>query len=429
MPERFGSSESRWSSERERQERERRMKELDAGGKPPRRSSWRQGAKETGAGAAPESPIRETRSGDVAREEEPRLASVGRKWRDSVEPTADDGSTLPPLPGDDGRGSRGERGRSGKGLLIFGAILFLLMAVLAFTPFGPLGSDDGDEPTPDVAVVPTSPVQDPGVLDDSVSTPAPPDLSDAEFIVCIDPGHGGWDPGWERLDQDEYAPPYFNEAEINLAMGLMLREELQSRGIGVVMTRESGTASNVFSADVNDDGRTILDGPQHGDRDELQQRINICNEAGADVLVSLHLNGFDNPDARGYEILYTSSREFADRNVDLATFIYRGIGSAYNDLGFETQERGIKDDMDLDAITHEFGSEQNLVLTGPGVDNPDYTIVPSAMPGVFVESVFVSNQDDANFIVNPDNQRMITVGIADGIERYFEDYPDWPVQE
>lgn len=432
MPNRFGPPEgSRWSSERERLEHERRQKEFESQrATPPRRSSWREGARhaadpETPGQEPPGSPIRERRAAGASSGETIRPATVGRKWRDSVNPPDDGGSPLPPLPGDDGGPSRG--GGSGKGLVIFGAVLFLLMAVLAFMPFGPLGSDnngDGD-PTEPVIVVPTSPAQDPNARG-QVSTPPPrQSLANAEYVVCIDPGHGGWDPGWERLDQSIYGPPYFNESEINLAMGLMLRDELESRGIGVVMTRETGTAANVFGEDVNGDGRTILDGEQHGDRDELQRRINVCNEAEADILVSLHLNGFDDPAARGYEVLYTSSREFSDRNLDLATFIYRAIGSAYNDVGFETAARGVKDDQrDLDAETHELGSEPHLVLTGPGVNNPDYTISPSQMPGVFVESVFLSNQDDANFIVNPDNQRLLVDAIANGIEAYFEQHPE-----
>ena len=431
MPNQFGPPEggSRWSSERDRLERDRKQKEFDAKrATPPRRSSWREGASQAPEETAQESPIRERRaSSDVQDTGEIRQATVGRKWRDSVNPPSPDdgGSSLPPLPGDDGGRSRG--GGSGKGLIIFGAILFVMMAVLAFTPIGPLGSDDGGDadPTEPVIVVPTSPSQDPGARGDVSTPPSRETLANAEFVVCIDPGHGGWDPGWERLDQDIYGPPYFNESEINLAMGLMLRDELESRGIGVVMTRETGTAANVYGEDVNGDGRTILDGEQHGDRDELQKRINICNEAGADILVSLHLNGFDDPAAAGYEVLYTSSRDFADRNLDLANFIYRAIGSAYNDVGFETQARGVKDDQrDLDAETHELGSEQHLVLTGPGVNNPDYTISPSQMPGVFVESVFLSNQDDANFIVNPDNQRLLADAIANGIETYFQRHPE-----
>jgi N-acetylmuramoyl-L-alanine amidase len=428
MPNRFQPpEESRWSSERERLERERMHKEFEAKRPtPPRRSSWREGARqEAGDPEAESSPIRERREPETSDTDGIRPATVGRRWRDSVTPPPDDGgSSLPPLPGDDGGSSRG--GASGKGLLIFGALLFLLMAVLAFLPFGPLGGggDDAD-PTAPAIVVPTSPAEDPAAQGD-ISTPPPREtLADARYTVCIDPGHGGWDLGWQRLDQERYMPPYFTETEINLAMGLMLRDELESRGIGVVMTRETGTAANVYGEDVNGDGRTILDGEQHGDRDELQRRINICNEAGADVLISLHLNGFDDPAARGYEVLYTSSREFGDRNLDLATAIYRAVGAAYNSVGFETQARGTKDDQrDLDAATHEFGSEQHFVLTGPAVNNPDYSIVPSEMPGIFVEPVFVSNQDDANFLVNPDNQRLLVEAYANGIEAYLEQHPD-----
>lgn len=430
MPNRFGSSgESRWSSERERQERERRQKEFDTQrATPPRRSSWRQGSGGTPSGDEPsKSPIRERRSAEpepTPPAEDVRPAAVGRKWRDAAPPSPpDDGSSLPPLPGDDG--GNGGGGASGKGLLIFGLILFLLMAVLAFMPFGPLGSDNDDDdpdPTEQVAPVPTSPAQDPGARDEFASTPAPEPIDENAQVVCVDPGHGGWDPGWERLDQDQYGPPFFQESAINLAMGLMLREELESRGIAVVMTRETGTAANVFGEDINGDGRTILDSEQDGDRDELQRRINICNEANADVLISLHLNGFDDPSARGYEVLYTGEREFGEENLDLATAIYRQIGAAYEDIGFETQARGTIDDATLDASTHEFGSERHLVLTGPAVNNPDYSIVPSEMPGVFVEPVFISNQEDANFIVNPENQRLLVDAYADGIENFLEQH-------
>ncbi len=431
MSSRFGGSpESRWSSERERLEREKQRKEFEQQSpRRSRRSSWREGSASRPAGETPpesteepSSPIKERRSADSDATGDDRRP-IGRKWRDAVEPEEDSG--LPDLPGDDSGGDG--RGPSGKGILIFGAILFVLMAVLAFTPIGPLGSDDdgGDEeestPTLPAAVVPTAAEQDPD--GGAVGTPGAQRPSDSELVVCIDPGHGGWDFGRQR-QQGDYDQPWFNESEINLAMAFMLREELEARGVSVVMTRETGTAVNVFGEDVNQDGRTILDSEQDGNRDELQARINICNAAGADILVSLHLNGFDTPDVRGYEVLYTANREFGQQNLDLATVIYREIGAAYDDAGFETAARGVKDDqMDLDAEMHEFGSEQHLVLTGPAVNNPDYSIVPSAMPGVFIEPVFITNQGDANFIVLPENQRLLAEAYAEGIMNYFEQHP------
>lgn len=419
MSRRFGDKpESRWSTERERIEREQREKEFDA--KPPRssrRSAWRAGS--TAREATPPEPTPEPEASDAP--EPDRRAMVGRKWRDSVEPQGDD-AALPDLPGEEPRGG-GPGSGPGKTILIFGAILFLLMGIFAFLPFGPFGGGDGADPTPTLPVaglVPTAAGQDPDRTGDPTAVVERP--AGASYVVCVDAGHGGWDFGRQRK-QGEVDQPWFNESEMNLAMAWLLREELEERGVTVVMTRETGAAVNAFGEDVNNDGRTILDGEQHGNRDELQARINICNANDADILVSLHLNGWDSPGASGYEVLYTGQREFGDKNLDLATAVYRRIGAAYNEVGFETQARGTKDDRDLDTQTHEFGSEQHLVLTGPAVNNPDYTIVPSNMPGIIIEPIFVTNQSDANFIVVPENQALLARAYADGIMDYFDKHP------
>ena len=445
MSSRWGSSGSRWSSEREREERERREREFTARDRTRPRRSWREGTSGKTPESQPtperESPIRPQRSGQSsgtgrdrgaipeppAGDEKP--SPIGRKWRATAPPPVDEGSALPNLPDDNGGNRRGGRGGTSNRILIFGALLFVLMAVIAFLPFGPLGDNGGEEPTntPPLAVIPTTASQAADTRNRS-GTPQAQRPADSNLVVCIDPGHGGWDYGRQRQpgsDQD-FAPPYLNESEINLGMALMLRDQLEARGVNVVLTRETGTAVNIMSEDVNGDGKTLRDSEQDGDRDELQARINICNEANADILISLHLNGFDDSSAHGYEVLYTPypTREFGNQNLDLATFIYREIGAAYNRVGFETEPRGTKsDEDDLEAELHEFGSEKNLVLTGPEINNPDYTITPSNMPGVIVEPVFITNQEDVDFIVLPENQVVLAEAYAEGIMRYFDRYP------
>ncbi|HWV23212.1 MAG TPA: N-acetylmuramoyl-L-alanine amidase [Thermomicrobiales bacterium] len=420
MSRRFGDKpESRWSTERERMEREQREKEFDAKApRPSRRSSWRSGSasRETPA----DSSVPESTPEDVAPEPDTsRQPTIGRKWRDSVESPSDAESALPNLPGEEPPSSGGGPGKT---ILLFGAILFVLMGIFAFLPFGLFGGDDSPTPTATVpvALVPTAPGQDPNRNDNPTAVVERP--AGSTYVVCIDPGHGGWDFGRQRK-QDEFDQPWLNESEVNLGMAYMLRDELEARGVTVVMTRETGTAVNVFGEDVNNDGRTILDSEKDGDRDELQARINICNASDADVLISLHLNGYDDQSANGYEVLYTGAREFGDQNLDLATAIYRQIGAAYRAVGFETTARGTIDDKDLDTGSHEFGSEQHLVLLGPEVKNPDYTIVPSNMPGVIIEPVFITNQNDVNFIVVPDNQQLLAKAYADGIMDYLDKQP------
>ena len=444
---------SHWSSSREREERDRQRKEArerarqerlareaaEAAGTPPasagrrltddERRTIREFRFPSSSGSAPA-----TRSStSPPPPTEPPLpaspSSIGTRWRDSAPPPPPPdtgGGTLPDLPGDNG--GRRRRGGGSSRLIIFGLALFALMAVVAFLPFGPLGNDDDPElPTPSATLPSIFDANSEGEEDDpqAEDTPLP---GDGQPVVCIDAGHGGWDTGWERTEEgdDPYAPPIVTEADINLGMAWMLKEELEAQGMFVVMTRPSGAAVNMFDQDIDGDGVTRLDtdNPRHGDRDELQARINICNEAGADILISLHLNGADDREAaRGYEIFYTAEREFGQQNADLATFLYRQLDTALRDTEMAGLGRGADPDTELEVEVHDFGSEEHLVIIGPAVSNNDYQIVPSAMPGAVVETVFLSNDLDAAWIVQPENQRLVIEAYVQGILDYFAKHP------
>lgn len=352
-------------------------------------------------------------------------------------------SNLPDLPGDSGKGRRsgrpganGGRGSGGNRLIIFGALLFAVMGIVAFLPFSPLGGDGASRPP-----TPSSPL--PSILTPTmegaegvVPTPEPtaPLVANNERVVCIDPGHGGWDTGWNRSDQikEPYDPPFVTEAELNLGVSFMLKEELEANGVTVVMTRVSGGAVNAFEEDVNGDGMRRRDfqdpaqAEQAGDRDELQARINICNDAQADVMISVHHNGSDDRSIPGYEIYYTGApyRPFGDLNKELATLVYRELDTAMRNSDYGGGKgRGARPDTELDAVQHDFGTEEHLIMTGPAVTNADYTITPTNMPGIIVEGAFLSNDDDSRFVIQPDNQRLMAAAYARGILNYFERHP------
>jgi N-acetylmuramoyl-L-alanine amidase len=305
------------------------------------------------------------------------------------------------------------------------------MALVAFLPFGPFGGED--EPA-----VPTPSATLPSILDtdaggddgDADSGDAPeaeqPQAGEGQAVVCIDPGHGGWDTGWNRTDQgnDPYSSPIVTEAEINLGMAYMLKADLEAEGMFVVLTRPSGAAVNLFDEDINSDGETRLNAEnteQAGDRDELQARINVCNEANADILISLHINGFDDREVRGYEIFYTAERDFGDQNAELSTLVYRQLDTALRDTEMSGLGRGANPDSDVDVVRHEFGTADNYIMTGPAVEAA--SIDPSLMPGTIVEAAFLSNDQDAAWIVQPDSQRLVVRAYRDGIMDYFERYP------
>lgn len=357
-------------------------------------------------------------------------SSVGTRWRDSVSDvprssSGGGGGDLPPLPGDE-PGAGGPRRGPGNGrLIIFGLILFGLIGALLFTPLGPFGDESEPiRPTPS-STLPSIPGLETG---DDTEAPAidAPQAEAGQAIVCIDAGHGGWDTGWNRTEfgDDAYSPPIVTEAQLNLGIAYMLKEELESRGHFVVMTRPGGAAVNPFDQDVNGDGETRSDAEnleQAGDRDELQARINICNDAGADILISIHVDGFDDGGIRGFHVFYTAEREFGEQNALLATLVYREMDAAYQGTDMEGLGLGARPDTDINSVQYESGTAEHFIMTGPAVEFA--SISPSEMPGIIVEAGYLSNDGDAVFLVQPDNQHVIAQAYADGIEAYFEQFP------
>ena len=117
-------------------------------------------------------------------------------------------------------------------------------------------------------------------------------------------------------------------------------------------------------------------------------------------------------------------RDFGDRSRDFANFVYREISAAYQEAGFDTTPRGAIPDDELDAAPHDSGAQRHLIMIGPEISNADFTLEPSLMPGIVIEPVFITNDDDAAFIARPENQHLLVDAYADGILQYFNKYPD-----
>ncbi len=98
------------------------------------------------------------------------------------------------------------------------------------------------------------------------------------YIVCVDAGHGGQDPG---ASYDSYL-----EKTYALMISELLIDLLTSDGLAVVTTR-------------------INDYSLH-----LHQRVLISKRAQSDLFISIHINGFPDPTANGIETWYrTGSKQ------------------------------------------------------------------------------------------------------------------------
>jgi N-acetylmuramoyl-L-alanine amidase len=318
-------------------------------------------------------------------------------------------------------------------ITVAGTLLIVGLTVLAFAGgrlFGRVEATPLPTATPPVLAVTAAPdVQIAAPVDAPVvRTPIPLPAGFARPpIVCLDPGHGGPDRGFTRVSDN--GVPAMQEATLVLQQAWDLEARLKQRGYTVIMTRDTDTAVNEEGKDVNGDGRTAAHDPPGSDRnevlDELQARINICNAANADLLVSMHINGYSNQHPRGYETWFTRERPFGDRNAVFATLAYAHLKEQLAKIGYvlpAEEERGVLPDSTAD-VQKEHSLFNHFIMTGPEIPG---IISPSKMPGAIVEALFVSNDGDAAVLADPGGENAIVTAYETAIVEYFERYPPEP---
>lgn len=165
-------------------------------------------------------------------------------------------------------------------------------------------------------------------------TPTPPPTKS----VCIDPGHGGSDPG--AVNQD------LRESDVNLQVAQLLKSKLETSGYTVFMTRTTDvTLSNA-------------------------DRYNYCNAQNASVLISIHQNGSTDSNIDYSEALYMKRSD-----VPLAQIV---VGQVSSQLGLTSNgitrfASGVLIKANMPAIISESlfltnNNEYNLIKTSNRLD-------------------------------------------------------------
>jgi len=130
------------------------------------------------------------------------------------------------------------------------------------------------------------------------------------MILCIDPGHGGYDPG--------ACANGLEEKTINLFVAQHLRDLLVNAGIEVVMTRDSDVCPAGDTTNVTED---------------LEARCAISDNAGADYFLSIHHNAGGGCGAESYVIPGGQGNAVAPGLVDAAAITYGYHGEKCKDGG------------------------------------------------------------------------------------------------
>lgn len=282
---------------------------------------------------------------------------------------------------------------------------------------------------PTIAIVLLTPTNTPTLTPTPSPTPTPtpsptptPDPRFVGKVICLDPGHGGTDRGITR--EATAGGPAMEEANVTLQLALALRPRLESLGFTVVMTRDTDTDVNADFGDANGDSLTYdywkTRDPAKAERvkdvDELQARILVCDAANADLLISMHVNGFpSDPSVNGYETWFSSARPFTPLNQRFAQIMFDQLGEWLPPAGYNGRARGVNDDAQANI---QFSGDvfDRFVITGPAQPGQ---IVPSDMPGSIVETGFLSNDDDAAFLASPEGQEAIVTAYERAVAEYF----------
>lgn len=194
--------------------------------------------------------------------------------------------------------------------------------------------------------------------------------------ICIDPGHGGKDPG-QLIGREQ-------EKKYTLLLAQELAAQLRKLGYSVSFTRSTDTFI------------------------ELPVRPDLARRRGADLFISLHFNSAPTSDTQGAEIYCMTPQRASSTNA-------RGEGA---NTGAYPGNRNNSKNM---LLAYEL---QKTIVRGVdtedrGVKRARYWVLRDAeMPAVLIEGGFMSNKAEARKIYSATWRKQLATSLATGIENY-----------
>lgn len=181
--------------------------------------------------------------------------------------------------------------------------------------------------------------------------------------IVLDAGHNtsGQDTGAEGNG--------LREQDVTLTICQQLKPLLEYNGFNVIMTRDGDS----------------VNGPSTALMDSLQTRVNIANNANADLFVSVHINAF-NGTATGGEVLIAGTGGKAEIAANKVLYYLQQVTNWPN--------RGVK--------------VRNI-----------YVLIHTSMPAILTENGFIDSISDSAKLKDPAFIKSLAVAHAKGICDYF----------
>lgn len=201
--------------------------------------------------------------------------------------------------------------------------------------------------------------------------------SDSNPLECknilLDPGHGGIDPGTNDGTD-------FFEKDINLQTAQKLKTVLDSDKAFVHLTRDS---------DISLDSENSSSSSRH--KRDLLARVSKINNGSYDLFISIHVNHSYNSKATGPVVLYSKC----------------------------TAKSSILANCVQDHLNRHIKTELNKEIQHTPVESDLFILNNSNIPGIIVETGFISNEYEKELLKDPSYQMKLSIAIYEGIKDFI----------
>ena len=228
-----------------------------------------------------------------------------------------------------------------------------------------------------------------------------------DFVVVIDAGHGGKDPGAKGKS--------INEKTINLFVAQKLGSLISQnhKDVKVVYTRKT----DVFV--------------------DLDERANIANRNKADLFISIHTNAVKRGSAVAGTETYTLGLARTDENLEVAM---RENSAILLEDNYLQKYEGFDPNSSESYIIFEFMQnkhmEQSISLASEvqksfvsakrknrGVRQAGFLVLrKTGMPSILVELGYISNPAEEQFMKGAEGQRRLATAIYNAFTKYKREY-------
>jgi N-acetylmuramoyl-L-alanine amidase len=220
--------------------------------------------------------------------------------------------------------------------------------------------------------------------------------------VVIDPGHGGKDPGAIGIRM------HLKERSLTLAIAKKLRDDLEAKGMRVIMTRDDDTFI------------------------PLPRRTEIANKSGVDLFISIHINASRSRLLNGFECYYLS--EATDDNAR-ALEALENSSLRLGDSAAMEHSSGVDKalwDMTLSENRRESAAlasyicntvERDMETKNRGIRSARFFVLKGTrMPAVLLEMGYISNITEEKKMSEGQYWDRMVDAVAKGILAYRSEY-------